>query len=720
MRGRFFQAIFCFVVLSAISIEGRAHAAEPFRVTYSNPVSLTSLPALSNAPNGSRINPSYKTVADIDGDGFEDVFYTSMAGSSQSQVPEIRVPVKILISNGRGGFQERTQEYFDGPIPVTDFNRQIIKADFNGDGRPDFLLANTGREGPGPHGGWPCENNTLILSQPNGKLKDVTSTHLPTAIAFNHGVTVGDFDGDGDIDVFSAHIGSSCAVENYGRLLFNDGTGRFHVAADFGPQSQGYVGLNGRLAPEMQYTYWSIALDLNDDGVDDMLTNGWHPQLGRNVYRIFMNDGSGHFAKQPDNLAPNLLIPTSDAATDDMGLADIDNDGRQDVVANVTNSDLQQIQILRNNGDGTLTDRTAAVLGTQPADSGISHPFTHIGDFDGDGEVDLARVSFGPDFQPQSDVRVLYVNRGNGTFYYPRPSSLQVRPDPVLIDANGDNIDDWLYVAWNGSGFGWFLQRGNAQITPNLVSSVLPTARATTVGNVVTAFGAVVNASNTPAQKCMLRPPMDSRAGFSFQATDANLNLTGQPNKAVDVPANGTQYYVFAMKPLSPMSSNLKLFFDCANKEPAKAVTGLNTFVLTGTGQPTSDIVAIASTPSNDGIVNVPGRSGTGVFSAAAVNIGSAATVTVKATDTAFGGTDPNLPLNLFVCRTNPSTGACQTALVPEFTQPFARDEVLTFAVFVAGRGQNVAFDPATRRIHLLFLGGTTPVGATSVAVRTN
>jgi hypothetical protein len=129
---------------------------------------------------------------------------------------------------------------------------------------------------------------------------------------------------------------------------------------------------------------------------------------------------------------------------------------------------------------------------------------------------------------------------------------------------------------------------------------------------------------------------------------------------------------------------------------------------------PVPDIVALAATPTNDGIVNIPGVGGTGVFSAATVNVGVQSVISASA-DT--GAT--SLPLTVSLCETNPATGQCISGSSSTVTTTINAHATPTFGIFVQGNG-NVPFDPALNRIFVRFKdGGGVTRGSTSVAVRT-
>jgi hypothetical protein len=127
-----------------------------------------------------------------------------------------------------------------------------------------------------------------------------------------------------------------------------------------------------------------------------------------------------------------------------------------------------------------------------------------------------------------------------------------------------------------------------------------------------------------------------------------------------------------------------------------------------------ADIVALAATLNNDGIVNIPGTNGTGAFAVAAVNVGAGDNLTVSA-DT--GGAI--LPVNIFICQTDPQTGACFSPLASSVTTTILSNETPTFGLFVAAGG-DVSFVPETNRIFVRFKDSSNVTrGLTSVAVRT-
>jgi hypothetical protein len=152
----------------------------------------------------------------------------------------------------------------------------------------------------------------------------------------------------------------------------------------------------------------------------------------------------------------------------------------------------------------------------------------------------------------------------------------------------------------------------------------------------------------------------------------------------------------------------------CAPRPAAPGVTGLNTLLLSAsTSSPTPDVIALAATLQNDGIVHVTnGSPATGVFAVATDNLGSGDTITV--------GTGPvGLPITVTVCQTNPATGVCMRTPAQSVTTTINSGATPTFGIFVTASG-NVPFDPTNNRIFVSFFDSTGTVrGATSVAVET-
>jgi hypothetical protein len=254
------------------------------------------------------------------------------------------------------------------------------------------------------------------------------------------------------------------------------------------------------------------------------------------------------------------------------------------------------------------------------------------------------------------------------------------------------------------------------EVAGAIVAAVLPSSRSVQVGATATAFATIINTGSVSATGCGLSPLTSLPATFTYQTTDPATNqVTGAPNTPVNIAAGAAQSYVFALTPSAPVApTDVQFSFDCANTDPAPINIGLNTLLFSASVIPVPDIVALAVTPTNDGIVNIPGTNGTGVFAVAAVNVGASGSITASA-DTGAA----TLPVNISLCETNPAIGTCISAIGNTVTTNINANATLTFGVFVQGIG-TLPFDPASDRIFVRFkdTSGITR-GSTSVAART-
>ena len=248
-----------------------------------------------------------------------------------------------------------------------------------------------------------------------------------------------------------------------------------------------------------------------------------------------------------------------------------------------------------------------------------------------------------------------------------------------------------------------------------MVAALLPSSRSVQVGAPATVFATIINTGQGIAAGCSITPLTSVPASFVYQTTNpANNQVTGFPNALANIAAGAAQSFVFAMTPTAPIApTDVQFSFDCANTESAPINTGLNTLLLSASNTPVLDIVALAATTTNDGIVNISGTNGTGAFAVATANVGTSGSITASA-DT--GNT--TLPVNISMCQTNPANGQCISAIGSSVTTSINANATPTFGVFVQGNS-NVPFDPAANRIFVRFKdSGAITRGSTSVAVR--
>ena len=261
-----------------------------------------------------------------------------------------------------------------------------------------------------------------------------------------------------------------------------------------------------------------------------------------------------------------------------------------------------------------------------------------------------------------------------------------------------------------------FAASGATPVVGALVSAVLPVSRAVEVGVPATAFATIINAGSQTATGCGITLATPVSGTFTYQTTDPSTNaVTGVPDTPTDIAAGASQSFVVSLTPdreLAP--TEIAFDFDCDSTEPAALAPGVNTLLVSVSGDAGPDIVALAATAPAPGIVDVPGVGETGAFAVATFNVGAPGRMTVS-TDTG----DAAVAADVVLCPSDPTTGACLADPAASVTLDIASGETPTFSVFPQAR-LGIPFDPAANRVYVRFRDAEGLVrGSTSVAIRT-
>lgn len=234
-------------------------------------------------------------VADINGDGNEDVFIGGAKGQSG----------KIYLNNGNGNYAALAQKDLDADANYEDTAASFFDADNDGD--QDLLVGSGGNEKADQTN----YKNRLYLNNGKGTFAKTKAT-IPTT---NNNVAViapNDFDNDGDVDVF---IGSRSVPGVYGidpkhLLLENDGKGNFTNTIDKKAFKVNSVGM-------ITDAVWE---DIDNDSKKDLILVGeWTAPM------IFKNTGR-RLAEFKSNLTEYQGFWNS------VSCVDLNNDGKKDLV----------------------------------------------------------------------------------------------------------------------------------------------------------------------------------------------------------------------------------------------------------------------------------------------------------------------------------------------------------------------------------------------------
>jgi len=249
--------------------------------------------------------------------------------------------------------------------------------DINNDGYEDVFVPHLHTE----------LNNALYLNNGNGSFSQVVTGPIVSDSARSTGGSFGDFDNDGDLDLF---VSNYYELDNF--LYLNNGDGTFVKVTE------------GSVVSDGGNAFGSSVVDYDNDGyLDIYVTNGAEIPDGEDNF-LYHNNGDGTFTR----ITTGPLV--NDGKSSSAGSwVDYDNDGDQDLfVADGFTEDVSQANnsIYQNNGDGTFTE-------VDPVSIGIEHSQSSNGswaDYDNDGDFDLFITNF------IGRNNNLYQNNGDGTF----------------------------------------------------------------------------------------------------------------------------------------------------------------------------------------------------------------------------------------------------------------------------------------------------------------
>jgi hypothetical protein len=238
-----------------------------------------------------------------------------------------------------------------GNFPAGRSPFSVAVGDFNGDGTLDLAVANFG-----------SNNVSVLLGNGDGTFQ--AGRNFPAG-SRPYSVTVGDFDRDGTLDLAVANPHS-----NDMSVLLGTGDGTFQTARNV-PAGRGPV---------------FVAMgDFNGDSLLDFATVNSYG----NTVSVLLGNGDGTF-----QTARNLPAPVAPLS---VAVADFNGDGLLDLAVVCSGG----VRVFLGNGDGTFqTTNISYMAGHTPAAVAVA-------DFNGDGWADLAVANF-----DSNDVSIL-LNDGN-------------------------------------------------------------------------------------------------------------------------------------------------------------------------------------------------------------------------------------------------------------------------------------------------------------------
>ena len=357
-----------------------AQGRNPNNVLYRNNGDNTFTDITEMAGVGSTAYGTGATVADYDNDGDLDLYVTNY-GRDQ-----------LYRNDGDGTFTDITTHAKVGNL---NWGTSCAFADVDNDGHLDLYIANYAEWTPekdtrceergvhvycGPHA-YPAVHDTFYKNNGDGTFTDVSTLYRPSDLIPQHGlgVTFGDYDADGNIDLYVAND------QDPNFLFQNGGNGNFLEVAL----------ISGVCYNDMGKEEAGMGTDFGDydnDGQFDLTVSNYQTETNT-VYR---NHDSSFFTD--NTITSGIAEVTHGYLGWGIKFFDYDNDGYQDIfVANghlMDNINVlekhvtypQRNLLFRNLGDGTFANVASETggLALKKVSRGAA-----IGDYDNDGDLDI-------------------------------------------------------------------------------------------------------------------------------------------------------------------------------------------------------------------------------------------------------------------------------------------------------------------------------------------
>lgn len=326
-----------------------------------------------------------------------------------------------------------------GP-PVTDGgdSRGAAWGDYDNDGDLDLFVSNNG-------------NNFLYRNEGNGGFTKITSGSIATDGDAARGCAWADYDNDGWLDLYAANANPS----KPSFLYRNNGNGTFTRITTGSPVTD--LGLSRGCS-------WA---DFDQDGYVDLF-RAFVDVQNEQLYR---NNGNGTFTRLAGLAVDNVYSFTGD-------WCDYDNDGAIDLLVA---ADGGLHRLYRNRGNGSF-DRISA-FESLVVDAAVGAAW---GDYDNDGDLDLYQANYASGLVKNA----LYRNNGDGTFTKIVAGIVPVEGgyswSPAWVDFDNDGFLD-LFVGngspnagapvqsnflYHNNGDGTFTKILSAAITKDLANAV--------------------------------------------------------------------------------------------------------------------------------------------------------------------------------------------------------------------------------------------------------
>ena len=306
-----------------------------------------------------------------------------------------------------------TFEHTDGRSGIRLFNEFLGSGggffDYDADGDLDIYLVNGAIQTENAQTETP--HNVLYRNNGDGTFTDVTETAGVGSTTYGAGATAGDYDNDGDLDLYVTNFGEDQLYRNNGDGTFTDVTKQAKVANPNWGTSCAFADVDNDGNLDLYVTNYAAYHPKADKRCEE---RGVHVYCGPHAYpavhdTFYRNNGDGTFTDMSAVYRPSDLIPQHGLG---VTFGDYDNDGDIDLyVANDQDPNFLFQNPFQNEKKGNFLE-IALISGVCYNDMGKEEAGmgTDFGDYNNDGQLDLTVSNY------QTETNTLYHNH-DGSFF---------------------------------------------------------------------------------------------------------------------------------------------------------------------------------------------------------------------------------------------------------------------------------------------------------------
>ena len=287
-------------------------------------------------------------------------------------------------------------QFLEAPeYPAGTSPQAVAVGDFNGDGKLDVAVVNGNA-------------NTVSVMLGNGDGTFQAKTDFATG-STPRGIAVGHFTSSGNLDLAVTNFASNTVS-----VLLGNGDGTFQAKKDTAVGS-GPIGI--------------AVSDFNNDGNSDLVvTNSTDPA---GTVSVLLGQGNGSFSTQVAYAVNSTPVSVA--------VGDFNGDGVMDLVVANNNTNANVVTVLLGNANGTFGAKASLPVGSDPVSVAVA-------DFNNDLKLDIVVAD-----QQGNTVSVVLGN-GDGTFQSHVEYFTAASPNGVVVgDFNGDGKLDLAVSAGNGN-----------------------------------------------------------------------------------------------------------------------------------------------------------------------------------------------------------------------------------------------------------------------------